>query len=73
MVELDDDGLLVDKDVLRRVRDHFAADDRLGIVGFRIADEHGETQRRHVPGCGRATRCAAARSRRSSAAATRSP
>ncbi|MFG3424289.1 glycosyltransferase family 2 protein [Streptomyces californicus] len=49
VVELDDDGLLVDKDVLRRVRDHFAADDRLGIVGFRIADEHGETQRRHVP------------------------
>ncbi|NEE47537.1 glycosyltransferase, partial [Streptomyces sp. SID8455] len=38
VVELDDDGLLVDKDVLRRVRDHFAADDRLGIVGFRIAD-----------------------------------
>ncbi|MBK5991941.1 glycosyltransferase, partial [Streptomyces sp. MBT58] len=49
VVELDDDGLLVDKDVLRRVRDHFAADDRLGIVGFRIADELGETQRRHVP------------------------
>lgn len=49
VVELDDDGLLVDKDVLRRVRDHFANDDRLGIVGFRIADEHGETQRRHVP------------------------
>ncbi|MFD8473507.1 glycosyltransferase family 2 protein [Streptomyces globisporus] len=49
VIELDDDGLLVDKDVLRRVRDHFAADDRLGIVGFRIADETGETQRRHVP------------------------
>lgn len=49
VVELDDDGLLVDKDVFRRVRDHFAADDRLGIVGFRIADELGETQRRHVP------------------------
>ncbi|MGW4834990.1 glycosyltransferase family 2 protein [Streptomyces globisporus] len=49
VVELDDDGLLVDKDVFRRVRDHFAADDRLGIVGFRIADETGETQRRHVP------------------------
>ncbi|MER7851860.1 glycosyltransferase [Streptomyces bacillaris] len=49
VIELDDDGLLVDKDVFRRVRDHFAADDRLGIVGFRIADEHGETQRRHVP------------------------
>ncbi|ARI54839.1 glycosyl transferase [Streptomyces sp. S8] len=49
VIELDDDGLLVNKDVFRRVRDHFAADDRLGIVGFRIADEHGETQRRHVP------------------------
>ncbi|MFI7326640.1 glycosyltransferase family 2 protein [Streptomyces rubiginosohelvolus] len=49
VVELDDDGLLVDKDVFRRVRDHFAADGRLGIVGFRIADETGETQRRHVP------------------------
>lgn len=49
VIELDDDGLLVEKDVFRRVQDHFAADDRLGIVGFRIADEHGETQRRHVP------------------------
>ncbi|MFJ2906457.1 glycosyltransferase family 2 protein [Streptomyces sp. NPDC087212] len=52
VVELDDDGLLVDPDVLRRVRDHFAADPRLGIVGFRIADEHGETQQRHVPRVG---------------------
>ncbi|MEU5371414.1 glycosyltransferase [Streptomyces sp. NPDC005951] len=49
VIELDDDGLLVDKDVFRRVRDHFEADGRLGIVGFRIADETGETQRRHVP------------------------
>ncbi|MBM7438633.1 glycosyltransferase family 2 protein [Streptomyces sp. HB132] len=49
VVELDDDGLLVDKDVFRRVRKLYAADPRLGIVGFRIADEHGETQRRHVP------------------------
>ncbi|MEU1292991.1 glycosyltransferase [Streptomyces sp. NPDC005840] len=54
VVELDDDGLLVDADVLRRVADHFAADPRLGIVGFRIADEHGETQRRHVPRVGAA-------------------
>ncbi|MFR9795185.1 glycosyltransferase family 2 protein [Streptomyces sp. MS06] len=52
VVELDDDGLLVDADVLRRVRDLFAGDDRLGIVGFRVADEHGETQRRHVPRAG---------------------
>ncbi|MFF7451262.1 MULTISPECIES: glycosyltransferase [unclassified Streptomyces] len=52
VVELDDDGLLVDADVLRRVQELFAADERLGIVGFRIADEHGETQRRHVPRVG---------------------
>jgi GT2 family glycosyltransferase len=52
VVELDDDGLLVDADVLRRVRELFAADPKLGIVGFRIADEHGETQQRHVPRLG---------------------
>ncbi|MEV0011269.1 glycosyltransferase [Streptomyces sp. NPDC047973] len=49
VVELDDDGLLVDKDVLSRVQELYSADPGLGIVGFRIADEHGETQRRHVP------------------------
>ncbi|MER8221591.1 glycosyltransferase [Streptomyces sp. NPDC094143] len=54
VVDLDDDGLLVDADVLRRVRDLYAADDRLGIVGFRIADERGETQQRHVPRIGNA-------------------
>ncbi|MFI9808895.1 glycosyltransferase, partial [Streptomyces sp. NPDC052301] len=53
VVELDDDGLLVYADVLRRVRDLCTADPRLGIVGFRIADEHGETQQRHVPRVGR--------------------
>jgi GT2 family glycosyltransferase len=53
VVELDDDGLLVDPDVLRRVRDLYAADPRLGIVGFRIADEHGDTQQRHVPRVGK--------------------
>ncbi|NEB00684.1 glycosyltransferase [Streptomyces sp. SID13726] len=52
VVELDDDGLLVDPDVLRRVGELFDADDRLGIIGFRIADEHGETQQRHVPRIG---------------------
>ncbi|MGK3943595.1 glycosyltransferase [Streptomyces caeruleatus] len=52
VVELDDDGLLVDPDVLRRVQELFAADERLGIVGFRIADENGETQQRHVPRVG---------------------
>ncbi|MFJ6571661.1 glycosyltransferase family 2 protein [Streptomyces sp. NPDC091292] len=49
VVELDDDGLLIDPDVFGTVRDLFAADPALGIVGFRIADETGETQRRHVP------------------------
>ncbi|WP_327423547.1 glycosyltransferase [Streptomyces sp. NBC_01230] len=49
VVELDDDGLLVDSGVLRKVQEMYAADPKLGIVGFRIADEHGETQRRHVP------------------------
>ncbi|WP_149548203.1 glycosyltransferase family 2 protein [Streptomyces marokkonensis] len=53
VVELDDDGLLVDADVLRRVQELYAADERLGIVGFRIADELGETQRRHVPRLGK--------------------
>ncbi|MFF3451319.1 glycosyltransferase family 2 protein [Streptomyces sp. NPDC002667] len=52
VVELDDDGLLVDADVLRKVRDLYASRPRLGIVGFRIADENGETQRRHVPRVG---------------------
>ncbi|MER6179543.1 glycosyltransferase [Streptomyces sp. NPDC001652] len=52
VVELDDDGLLVDADVLRRVRELFAADAQLGVVGFRIADELGETQQRHVPRVG---------------------
>ncbi|MEV3853354.1 glycosyltransferase [Streptomyces sp. NPDC050095] len=48
-VELDDDGLLVDADVFSTIQGLFASDPDLGIVGFRIADEHGETQRRHVP------------------------
>lgn len=49
LVDLDDDGLLVDADVVRRIADLHAAHDRLGIVSFRIADETGETQRRHIP------------------------
>jgi GT2 family glycosyltransferase len=49
LVDLDDDGLLVDADVVRRIADLYADDPELGIVSFRIADEHGETQRRHVP------------------------
>jgi GT2 family glycosyltransferase len=46
---LDDDGLLADPTIAVKVRQAFAADPRLGIVSFRIADETGETQRRHVP------------------------
>ncbi|MFG2717013.1 glycosyltransferase family 2 protein [Streptomyces sp. NPDC048416] len=49
VVELDDDGLLIADDVFRRIRDLFAADSRLGVIGFRVADEHGHTERRWVP------------------------
>lgn len=49
VVELDDDGLLVADDVFRRVRQLFADETELGIVGFRVADEHGRTERRWVP------------------------
>ncbi|MEV0095159.1 glycosyltransferase [Streptomyces sp. NPDC050738] len=49
VVELDDDGLLVADDVFRTVQELYAADPALGIVSFRIADEQGRTQRRHVP------------------------
>ncbi|MFJ4713409.1 glycosyltransferase family 2 protein [Streptomyces sp. NPDC088785] len=47
---LDDDGLLPLTDTAQKCREAFAADARLGIVSFRIADpDTGETQRRHVP------------------------
>jgi GT2 family glycosyltransferase len=49
LVDLDDDGLLVDADVIRKVVDLYEARPKLGIVSFRIADERGETARRHVP------------------------
>lgn len=52
VVVLDDDGLLPDTTTLRRVREAFADDPRLGIVSFRVADEQGETQRRHIPRLG---------------------
>lgn len=52
LVDLDDDGLLVDTDVFRRLADLYEADPTLGVVSFRIADETGETQRRHVPRLG---------------------
>jgi GT2 family glycosyltransferase len=47
---LDDDGLLPCQDTAELVRAAFAADPRLGVISFRIADpETGTTQRRHVP------------------------
>lgn len=49
VVDLDDDGLLIRPDVFTRLTQLYAADERLGVVGFRIADERGRTQRRHVP------------------------
>ncbi|MEF9883808.1 glycosyltransferase family 2 protein [Streptomyces sp. P9-A4] len=49
VVELDDDGLLIADDVFRRVQKLFAEDPALGIVGFRVADEHGHTERRWIP------------------------
>ena len=49
VVELDDDGLLIATDVFREVRRHFERNPRLGIIGFRVADEHGLTERRWVP------------------------
>ncbi|MGW3390980.1 glycosyltransferase family 2 protein [Streptomyces cinereoruber] len=52
VVDLDDDGLLVDRDVFRRLADLYEGDPALGVVSFRIADETGETQRRHVPRLG---------------------
>lgn len=48
-IELDDDGLLIADDVFRKVQEMYAADPGLGILGFRIADEHGRTDRRWVP------------------------
>lgn len=49
VVDLDDDGLLISPDVFTRLVDLYGADQQLGIVSFRIADERGRTQRRHVP------------------------
>ncbi|GBQ03536.1 glycosyl transferase [Streptomyces spongiicola] len=49
LVDLDDDGLLIDTGVFRRIADLYWEDPHLGIVSFRIADETGTTQRRHVP------------------------
>ncbi|MEU6300761.1 glycosyltransferase family 2 protein [Streptomyces erythrochromogenes] len=52
VVVLDDDGLLPRTDTFRLVREAFATRPRLGVAGFRIADETGASQRRHVPRLG---------------------
>lgn len=49
IVELDDDGLLIADDVFARLQRLYAAHPALGIVSFRIADDRGQTLRRHVP------------------------
>lgn len=49
VINLDDDGLLPDPYTAEKVRDAFATNPGLGIISFRIADETGLTQRRHVP------------------------
>lgn len=56
VVVLDDDGLLPRTDTFRLVQEAFAANPRLGVAGFRIADETGASQRRHVPRLGARTR-----------------
>ncbi|MFC9295728.1 glycosyltransferase family 2 protein [Streptomyces sp. NPDC057011] len=48
VVDLDDDGLLPDPDTFALLRKALT-DPAVGIVSFRIADETGFTQRRHVP------------------------
>ncbi len=52
VVVLDDDGLLPHKDTFRLVREAFTDNPHLGVAGFRIADETGASQRRHVPRLG---------------------
>ncbi|MFK0016615.1 glycosyltransferase family 2 protein [Streptomyces sp. NPDC091027] len=49
VVVLDDDGMLPRTDTFRLIREAFADRPDLGVVGFRIADEIGVSQRRHVP------------------------
>ncbi len=45
---LDDDATAATRST-ERIRDAFAADDRLGALALRLVDEHGRTSRRHVP------------------------
>ncbi|MEU6935011.1 glycosyltransferase family 2 protein [Streptomyces sp. NPDC046374] len=52
IVVLDDDGLLPHTDTFELLRHAFTTKPRLGIVSFRIVDDNGQTQRRHVPRLG---------------------
>lgn len=58
LVFLDDDAELQGSDHLATIIERFDADPGLGAMAVRIVDEHGETQRRHVPrvGAGSAAR-----------------
>jgi len=46
---LDDDATCASYDLTAATLDAFGDDDRLGIISFRISDQSGHTQRRHVP------------------------
>lgn len=49
---LDDDAELQDATVLATVVSRFAENPKLGAMALRLIDEHGRTQRRHVPRLG---------------------
>jgi GT2 family glycosyltransferase len=49
---LDDDAELLDSGLLAAVVDRFKADPQLGAMAIRLIDEHGRTQRRHIPRLG---------------------
>jgi GT2 family glycosyltransferase len=49
---LDDDAELLDPGLLAAVVGRFKADPALGAMAIRLIDEHGHTQRRHIPRLG---------------------
>ena len=52
VVFLDDDAELLGPSVLASVVARFADHPRLGAMAIRLIDEHGQTQRRHIPRLG---------------------
>ena len=50
MFFMDDDGVLIDDDVLSNAAARFDEDPDLAVVAFRIVDDDGRTARRHHPG-----------------------